>query len=315
MHRRALAAAGPLASGKMNDMAMDLSPDYLKRLLEAVNEFRDDFELWMETQNGFTHSEARGLYPTVSTKEGVDRTEVQRLALKVAESAGLMAPAVRITGTYIGVVGIGNVDPIANWTLMDSPRALVSPEDIRRSIATIVGRLRSLALDVEESGGDGVPTFGPFALHPTVWGAAVSFWTTGKYRVAVREAAEALNAEWKTKLRRSDVDDTVFWQQTLSAGDPEPGRPKLVWPGEHASKSNKSIRGGLPSLARALNDFATGLNLTVRNIATHELTELSEQEALERLGAYSYFARMLDGCELHRAENDGDDAPPIGDAQ
>ena len=96
--------------------------------------------------------------------------------------------------------------------------------------------------------------------------------------MAVREASEALSVHWKGKLNRHDVDDTVFWQQTLSAGDPTSGRPKLAWPGTVTDKTIKSMRGGLEPLASALNALATGLNLTVRNVTTHTRTELTEQE-------------------------------------
>ena len=50
--------------------------------------------------------------------------------------------------------------------------------------------------------------------------------------------------------------------------------------------------------------LATGLNLTVRNVTTHTRTELSEQEAMERLAAYSYLARLLDRCEPSSADDD-----------
>ncbi len=39
--------------------------------------------------------------------------------------------------------------------------------------------------------------------------------------------------------------DTSFWQQALSAGDPEPGKPKLAWPGPAEDQTAKSMRGGL----------------------------------------------------------------------
>ena len=106
--------------------------------------------------------------------------------------------------------------------------------------------------------------------------------------------------DWKTKLGRTDVDDTPFWQQTLSAGEASVERPKLVWPGDPADKTVKSMRGGLEPLAKALTNLATGLNLTVRNITTHTREEISEQHALERLAAYSYLARLLDTCEIDR---------------
>lgn len=58
------------------------------------------------------------------------------------------------------------------------------------------------------------------------------------------------------------------------------------------------MRNGLLPLAKALNALATGLNLTIRNVTTHSRIELSEQEAMERLAAYSYLARMLDACDI-----------------
>lgn len=44
--------------------------------------------------------------------------------------------------------------------------------------------------------------------------------------------------------------------------------------------------------------------MTVRNVATHTLNELSEQEGMERLAAYSYFARLLDQCEIRKADGE-----------
>ncbi|MEK8141560.1 TIGR02391 family protein [Streptomyces sp. M10(2022)] len=71
------------------------------------------------------------------------------------------------------------------------------------------------------------------------------------------------------------------------------GRPRGQDQQEHA--------GGLEPLAKALNNLATGLNLTVRNVATHTRDELTEQEGMERLAAYSYLARLLDQCEIRRS--------------
>ena len=66
----------------------------------------------------------------------------------------------------------------------------------------------------------------------------------------------------------------------------------------------KSVQRGLEPLGKALNALATGLNMTVRNVATHTLNELSEQEGMERLAAYSYFARLLDQCEIRKADGE-----------
>lgn len=274
------------------------SADYLRRLLSAVEGFERAFDAWMTTQIESDHTSSRGLFPTVWTKESQDRTEVRRLELDVAETAGAAARAVQVTGAHMAVAGIGVIDPIANWSLMSSPNALIAPQDVRTTAATVRGRLRTMIGEEEAAEESGVPGFAPSELHPQVWSAAAAHWTTHQYRVAVREASEALTVHWKQRLGRTDVDDTVFWQQTLAPGDAEPGKPKLAWPGDPADKTTKSMRGGLEPLAKALNALATGLNLTVRNMTTHTRDELSEQAAMERLAAYSYLARLLDQCEI-----------------
>lgn len=278
------------------------SVDFLKRLRDAIDAFMTAFDDWMTTQVESNHLESRGLLPTVWAAEGQDPADVRVRELKVAEAAGAAARAVAVTGSYIAVAGLGALDPIANWSMMSSPKALVSPQDVRSTAASVKGRLATMIAEAEAAEETSVPGFAPSELHPLIWSAAAAHWTTHQYRVAVREAAEALTVDWKAKLGRNDVDDTVFWQQTLSVGDATPERPKLVWPGEPGDKTVRSMRGGLEPLAKALNNLATGLNLTVRNVTTHTRHELSEQHALERLAAYSYLARLLDECQIDRGE-------------
>lgn len=281
----------------------ELNPDFLRRLLQAIEEFELAFEDWMQTQVESDHISSRGLLPTVGAKEGQDPGDVRSRELQVAETAGAAVKAVAVTGAYMVIAGAGAIDPISNWFTMSSPKALLSAHDIRSTVASIKGRLSIMIAESEAGSEFGRPGFAPSQLHPLIWGAAADHWTTHQYRVAVREAAEALTVDWKARLGRNDVDDTVFWQQSLSAGEPSPERPKIVWVGDPADKTVKSMRGGLEPIARALNDLATGLNLTVRNVMTHTRDELSEQEALERLAAFSYLARLLDQCEIRRAEN------------
>lgn len=279
------------------------SADYLRRLLSAVEAFERAFERWMETQVESDHMSSRGLLPTVWAKEGQDDNDIRRLELDVAEAAGAAARAVAVTGAQIAVAGVGVVDPIANWSLMSAPKALIAPQNVRTTAATVRGRLGTMIVEAEAASESGVPGFAPSALHPTIWAAAAAHWTTHQYRVAIREAAEALTIDWKARLGRNDVDDTVFWQQTLSPGEPEPNKPKLAWPGDPTDKTTRSMRGGLEPLAKSLNLLATGLNLTVRNVTTHTRDELSEQEGMERLAAYSYLARLLDVCEIRSTED------------
>lgn len=256
----------------------------------------------MVTQHEADHFESRGLFPTVGTKNGQSQKKVRELETSLAEAAGAASKAVAVTGAYIVVQGIGTVDPIANWAMMKNPKAFLSPHEVRTTTASIKGRLDSMIVDAEASAESQFPAFSPAQLHPVVWTAAAAHWTAHQYRVAVREAAEGLNLHWKGKLGREDANDTNFWQQTLSAGEPVPGQPKLAWPGDETSRTVRSMRGGLEPLATSLANLATGLNLTVRNVATHTREEMSEQEAMERLAAYSYLARLLDQCEIRETK-------------
>ncbi|WP_236246976.1 TIGR02391 family protein [Streptomyces sp. CC210A] len=276
--------------------------DYLKRLLAAVERFEEVFGRWMETQSESDHVQSRGLLPTVWPKDGQDQATIRRLELDVAEAAGAAARAVAVTGAQIAVAGIGVLDPIENWSLMSAPKALFTPQEVRTTAARVRGRLSMMIDEAEAASESATPGFAPSELHEVIWTAAAAHWTTHQYRVAVREASEALTVHWKERLGRNDVSDTSFWQQTLSGGEPEIGKPKLAWPGPAEDQTVKSMRGGLAPLAGALNNLATGLNLTVRNVATHTRGELTEQEGMERLAAYSYFARLLDQCEIRHAE-------------
>lgn len=282
------------------------SADYLKRLMAAVERFEEIFGRWMETQEESDHIQTRGLFPTVWTKEGQDQAAVRTLELDVAEAAGAAARAVAVTGASMRVAGLGVVDPIENWSLMSAPKALFTPQEVRATAARVRGRLGTMISEAEEAAESATPGFAPSELHEVIWTAAAAHWTTHQYRVAVREASEALTVHWKERLGRNDVTDTSFWQQTLSGGEPEPGKPKLAWPGPAEDQTAKSMRGGLAPLAGALNNLATGLNLTVRNVATHTRDELTEQEGMERLAAYSYFARLLDQCEIRLAKEPED---------
>ena len=94
--------------------------DYLQRLRAAVEKFEEAFDAWMSTQVESDHMSARRLFPTVWTKEGQDQSEVQGLELGVAEAAGLAASAVSVTGAYIGIAGLGAIDPISNWSFMSA---------------------------------------------------------------------------------------------------------------------------------------------------------------------------------------------------
>lgn len=146
----------------------------------------------METQAESDLLSSRGLFPTVRTKDGQDLKAVRELELGVSETAGAAARAVTVTGGRIGVAGLGALDPIANWSLMSAPKALFAPQDVRNTAATVRGRLGLMIDEAEAAAESDLPGFAPSQLHPVIWTAAAAHWTTHQYRVAVREASEAL---------------------------------------------------------------------------------------------------------------------------
>ncbi len=128
-------------------------------------------------------------------------------------------------------------------------------------------------------------------MHQTIQQAAASLWVDGHYLDAVSRAAEALIGQVKSRLERNDLPPTQLWDHAFSNKPPKPGEPRLRWPGDPNDQTVTSINEGL-------RKFAPGIQLLIRNTATHTTDQMSQQEALERLASLSLLARYVDGCEL-----------------
>lgn len=128
------------------------------------------------------------------------------------------------------------IDPISNWSFMSAPKAPLAPRDVRMTTANVKGRLDAMIIDSAAATDSDLPKFAPAQFHQVVWAGAAAHWTTHQYRVAVREAAEGLTIHWKQKLGRNNVDDSVFWQQTLSPGQAEPGSRSFAGPVRTATR-------------------------------------------------------------------------------
>jgi hypothetical protein len=267
------------------------NPEYLKAIAEAVTEFRDAVTELLELYVPFGQFVGRGIAPPVVPREGADESEIERRKAKVTRAAGRAAAAPSLTHYYIGVAGVGEVDPVAAWMTITQPNPLLEPDDVLGACNAILGRLESLLLKAEA---EAPPTIGAAAMHPLVWGAARRLWTDRHFQEAVRRACEALVAQLKAVTGRNNVPDTALWQETFSAKPAKPGEPRLRWPGDPSDQTVKSMNEGLRS-------YAPGVQMLIRNPATHGDHELTEQEALERLATLSLLARWLDECKLDRA--------------
>jgi hypothetical protein len=129
------------------------------------------------------------------------------------------------------------------------------------------------------------------ALHPVVWDSAAALWADGHPREAVQRAATFTNALVQAKVARSDVSDKMLMTEAFSNSDPEPGKPRLRWPGNPSDQTVKSMNEGLRL-------FAPGVFATIRNPATHSTVAMDEQEALEQLAALSLLCRWVDQCKV-----------------
>lgn len=157
-----------------------------------------------------------------------------------------------------------------------------------------VGVIETIADTRAHIVGNPAPTMAADALHPTIWEAASKLWADGHYGQAVQRAATFLNAHLQDLCGRHDVSDSGLMSQVFSVNPPEPGRPRLRWPGDDNDLTVKAMRTGLLQ-------FSQGCFMAIRNPATHTTDEISKQVALEQLATLSTLARWVDVCELVEA--------------
>jgi uncharacterized protein (TIGR02391 family) len=152
--------------------------------------------------------------------------------------------------------------------------------------------------ELDENLGENAPELSAAELHPWVWSGARSLWQSGHYREAVEGAIRKLNAETQNKVGRRDVSETDLFKQAFSMDDPKAGKARLRRMKDDGSDTYKSVQRGAMNLAE-------GVFAGIRNPLSHEVDqELSEQEALEYLAAWSVLARWVDAATVERAEGE-----------
>jgi len=104
-----------------------------------------------------------------------------------------------------------------------------------------------------------------------------------------------VNAFTQTKVDRRDVGETNLFKQVFTLDAPQPGRPRLRLMADDGSETYKNLHRGAMC-------FAEGLYAAIRNPANHSmLSELSADEALEQLAAFSVLARWIDQATVDKA--------------
>lgn len=157
--------------------------------------------------------------------------------------------------------------------------------DAREAAEAAIGALRDGEM-IDEILSPG-PQLAATGLHEWVWEPARKQWSGGHRRAAIQSAATRLDSETQARMERWDIHGKALANQAWSAEPPSVGhrrlRPAGVQPGTEAYTSQ--LEG-----ARSLH---VGVMQAIRNRATHDLEEPSEQDGLERLAALSVVARLV----------------------
>lgn len=169
---------------------------------------------------------------------------------------------------------------------------------IRDGVAQAIYALEHEELLKEKLGPLPSPQLRADQLHPTVWDAAKSLWRSNHRRQAVQAAAVSVNAALQDRIGRRDVSEGKAVQQAFTTEEPDEGKPRLRLTKDDGSDTYRSLHEGAVA-------FGTGCFKALRNPPAHDPSdELSEQEALEQLAAFSILARWVEDSEL-------DDAIPL----
>jgi Protein of unknown function (Hypoth_ymh) len=107
-------------------------------------------------------------------------------------------------------------------------------------------------------------------------------------------APQKVNAEIQNKLARRDIAETALFREAFTPDSPQPGRPRLRLSQDDGSQSFRSLHRGVMA-------FAEGCYAALRNPGSHApQDDLPEDEALERLAAFSVLARWVDQAAIER---------------
>ena len=138
------------------------------------------------------------------------------------------------------------------------------------------------------------PALAADTLQPLVWKATRPHWDSGNHDAAVWAAAINVNTALKAKAERPDLGESKLVTAAFGTAAPETGQVRLRLCDESSPDLFKDRHVGAINLGQ-------GLFSGVRNPLNHVGAEdLTEQEALETLAAWSLFARWVDRAEVVR---------------
>jgi uncharacterized protein (TIGR02391 family) len=271
---------------------------YLKDLVARVQEFRVAYSRFLDLCKSWGQLD-NGVLPYVKIADDTDPEDYAEAESIVSRAAGRLLDVPRVTGLNAEVAGKAAFDPFAGWITITQRNPRLIPADIFTACDQALGRLEALQARADAEAPLQADTE---SMHPLVWGAARGLWHNHHYREAVAAAAGAVVEQAKSLTGRNDIPETALWQETFSDKAPLPEKPRLRWPGDPKDQTVKSMNEGL-------RHYSSGVQLTIRNPAVHEQTELTAEEATERLAALSLLARWIERCTRVEAAASESDNP------
>jgi hypothetical protein len=111
-------------------------------------------------------------------------------------------------------------------------------------------------------------------------------------------ASKAVNAMLESKVGRSDVSEVKLVTESFSENRPAAHARRLRFPDIEGQQTRASVTAGVLS-------FGVGCFKAIRNPLGHlpdDQHDITEQETLEQLAAWSLFARWIDRATVTTAD-------------
>lgn len=185
-----------------------------------------------------------------------------------------------------------------DWESDNQSSSFFRWEKSRSAVKKLIARIESREETEQIMQGDDYPALSAESMHDAVWEAAKAQWRYENHAEAVDAVARAINSMLAQRTGRRDVSEADLVRQSFSDRPPEAGKPRLRFPEIENQQTRESVR-------RGVMDFGAGCFAAIRNPLAHlpdNEIDISEQEALEALAAFSWFARRVEAATLVEAD-------------
>lgn len=175
------------------------------------------------------------------------------------------------------------------WNLVGSPTVGFEWELKREAAIRVEERLKRQS-EIEENLGIGAILSKSSDVHPVLYENCKKLWEDGHFREVVQRAGTVVDSYLQDKLNRFDKSGTSLINDSFK-GSSVNGNAYLKPPTLKNAESETSFMEGLHYLGLACIKY-------IRNLGTHDLDQLTENETLQRLMTMSLYLYGLDQCSV-----------------